>query len=512
MTKLCFILGDQLSETLSVLSEINTHDDVVLMCEVKEEATYVSHHPKKIAFLFSAMRHFAKLLKNKGYFVHYIKFDDPDNQGSLSKELMRAVEEIKPSAIYLTEPGEWRVLQMFEDLKSKLPVPLTIYEDNRFLCTINEFKDWAKGKKQLRMEFFYRMMRQKYRILMDDKSNPIGGSWNYDIQNRNPAKHIPSFPKRLDYPKDEITNKILRLVAKHFSKNFGQLHPFDLAVTRADALSEANYFIEHCLISFGDYQDAMLTNETALYHSKLSFYLNAGLLLPIELCRMAEQAYIELKAPLNSVEGFIRQILGWREYVRGIYWHYMPAYKEMNYFQATRDLPAFFWGADTKMFCIKEVVRQTSVEAYSHHIQRLMITGNFALLAGINPQQVCEWYLAVYADAYEWVELPNTLGMALYADGGLMASKPYAASGKYIQRMSNFCESCSYNPNVLLGEDACPFNALYWNFLRQNEEKLKHNPRLHFAYMNWHKMAPDKKEAIHTQVQEILSSLDSGRL
>jgi deoxyribodipyrimidine photolyase-related protein len=512
MTKLCFILGDQLSETLSALSGINRYDDVVLMCEVKEEATYVSHHPKKIAFLFSAMRHFAQTLKVEGYHVRYTKFDDPDNQGSLAKELMRAVEEIKPSAISVTEPGEWRVLQMFQDLQSKLPVPLTICEDTRFLCTINEFKDWAKGKKQLRMEFFYRMMRQKYRILMDDQCNPIGGSWNYDAQNRNPAKHIPSFPKRLDYPGDEITAEVLSLVATHFSKNFGQLHPFDLAVTRADALSEANYFIEHCLIFFGDYQDAMLTNETTLYHSKLSFYLNSGLLLPIELCHMAEQAYLEQKVPLNSVEGFIRQILGWREYVRGIYWHFMPAYKEMNHFQATRDLPAFFWGADTKMFCIKEVVRQTSVEAYSHHIQRLMITGNFALLSGINPQQVCEWYLAVYADAYEWVELPNTLGMALYADGGLMASKPYAASGKYIQRMSNFCKSCAYNPNELLGEKACPFNALYWNFLKQNEDKLKHNPRLHYAYMNWRKMAPDKKEAIHNHAQEILSSLDSGRL
>ncbi|PWY54336.1 cryptochrome/photolyase family protein [Legionella qingyii] len=512
MTKLCFILGDQLSETLSALSEINMHDDVVLMCEVTEEATYVSHHPKKIAFLFSAMRHFAQTLKIKGYRVRYTKFDDPNNQGSLVKELIRAVEEIKPSAISLTEPGEWRVFKMFDDLKSKLPIPLTIYEDNRFLCTINEFNDWAKGKKQLRMEFFYRMMRQKYRILIDSNGNPIGGSWNYDAQNRNPAKHISSFPKRLEYPKDEITVEVLRLVAAHFSKHFGQLHPFDLAVTRAQALSEANYFINHCLISFGDYQDAMLTNETTLYHSKLSFYLNAGLLLSIELCRMAEQAYLERKAPLNSVEGFIRQILGWREFIRGIYWHFMPAYKEMNHFHAKRDLPAFFWGADTKMFCIKEVVRQTSVEAYSHHIQRLMITGNFALLAGINPKQVCEWYLAVYADAYEWVELPNTLGMALYADGGLMASKPYAASGKYIQRMSNFCESCSYNPNDLLGEKACPFNALYWNFLKQNEEKLKDNPRLHYAYMNWQKMTLDKKEATHAKAQEILSSLDSGSL
>lgn len=512
MTKLCFILGDQLSDTLSALREINRHDDVVLMCEVTEEATYVRHHPKKIAFLFSAMRHFAQTLTIKGYDVRYTKFDDPDNQGSLVKELMRAVEEIKPSTINLTQPGEWRVLKMFEDLKSKLPVPLIIYEDNRFLCTINEFKAWAKGKKQLRMEFFYRMMRQKYRILIDSNDNPIGGSWNYDAQNRNPAKHIPSFPKRLNYPEDEITVEVLRLVKKKFSNNFGQLIPFELAVTRADALSEAHYFIEHCLISFGDYQDAMLTHETSLFHSRLSFYLNAGLLLPIELCRIAEQAYLQQKAPLNSVEGFIRQILGWREYIRGIYWYFMPAYKEMNHFQATRALPAFFWGSDTKMFCIKEVVRQTSVEAYSHHIQRLMITGNFALLAGINPKEVCEWYLAVYADAYEWVELPNTLGMALYADGGLMASKPYAASGKYIQRMSNFCESCSYKPNTLLGEKACPFNALYWNFLKQNEDKLKNNPRLHYAYMNWQKMPSDKKEAIHAQAQDILSSLDSGRL
>ncbi|KTC92851.1 Deoxyribodipyrimidine photo-lyase-related protein [Fluoribacter dumoffii] len=317
MTKLCIILGDQLSETLSALSEINRHDDVVLMCEVKEEATYVSHHPKKIAFLFSAMRHFAQTLREKGYCVRYIKFDNPHNQGSLTKELIRAVEEIKPSAIILTEPGEWRVLKMFEELKKKLTVPLTIYEDNRFLCTTNEFKHWAEGKKQLRMEFFYRMMRQKHRILIDNHGKPIGGSWNYDAQNRNHAKHIHAFPERLEYPEDRITAEVISLVATHFSRHFGHLRPFTLAVTRQQALSEANYFIENCLVSFGDYQDAMLTNETTLYHSKLSFYLNAGLLLPKELCHMAEQAYLKQQAPLNSVEGFIRQILGWREYIRG---------------------------------------------------------------------------------------------------------------------------------------------------------------------------------------------------
>lgn len=356
------------------------------------------------------------------------------------------------------------------------------------------------------------MMRKKHRILIDNDDSPTGGTWNYDAQNRHHAKDIASFPKRSDYQTDTITDEVLELVAKHFSNHFGQLLPFEFAVTRAQALSEANYFIENCLISYGQYQDAMLTNETTLYHSKLSIYLNAGLLLPIELCQMAEQAYRKKEAPLNSVEGFIRQILGWREYIRGFYWYFMPAYKEMNHLNAVRDLPSFFWGADTKMFCIKEVVRQTSEEAYSHHIQRLMITGNFALLAGIDPQQVCEWYLAVYADAYEWVELPNTLGMALYADGGLIASKPYSASGKYIQRMSNFCESCFYNPKDLLGDKACPFNALYWNFIKQNEKELNHNHRLHYVYRNWQKMTQDKKDAIHTKALETLTALDSKKL
>ncbi|ARH01323.1 cryptochrome/photolyase family protein [Legionella micdadei] len=512
MAKLCFILGDQLSETLSAITAINKCDDVILMCEVAQEATYVDHHPKKIAFIFSAMRHFAQELVAKGYQVRYIKFDDPDNQGSLTKELFRAIEEVKPSSICLTEPGEWRVLKMIQDCKDQLAVPLTIHEDNRFLCTTNEFKNWATCKNQLRMEHFYRMMRQKHNLLIDEKGKPIGGSWNYDAQNRKNAKHVPSFPKRLEYPIDVITADILRLVSTHFSNHFGELHPFNLAVTRNQALSEADYFMGHCLGFFGDYQDAMLSNEITLYHSKLSFYLNTGLLQPLELCRRAEQAYFTQKAPLNSVEGFIRQILGWREYVRGIYWLFMPSYKEMNYFNAVRHLPAFFWGAETKMFCIKEVVRQTSAEAYSHHIQRLMITGNFALLAGLDPQQVCDWYLTVYADAYEWVELPNTLGMALYADGGLMSTKPYAASGKYINRMSNFCQSCPYNPNDLLGENACPFNALYWNFLKQNQEKLKNNTRLNYAYMNWQKMSTDKKEAILHKAQQIFANLDSACL
>jgi deoxyribodipyrimidine photolyase-related protein len=512
MTKLCFILGDQLSESLSSLAAIDKHDDLVFLCEVIEEATYVAHHPKKIAFLFSAMRHFSRRLKALGYRVRYIQYDNVANAGSFEKELYRAVQEEKISEVHVTHPGEWRVLEKMKTLEQLLVIPLIIHEDTRFLCSLKEFNNWAKDKKQLRMEYFYRMMRQKHEILMDTREKPVGGVWNYDVQNRKNANHIEAFPNRLVHPTDEVTSEVLNLVEKNFSSHFGKLQPFHFAVTREQALCEAIYFIEHCLVYFGDYQDAMLSNEVNLYHSKLSFYLNAGLLLPLELCRMAEEAFKEKRAPVNAAEGFIRQILGWREYVRGVYWLLMPGYANRNYFNASRPLPGLYWGQDTQMYCMKKVVQQTQVEAYSHHIQRLMITGNFALLAGLNPKEVCKWYLAVYADAYEWVELPNTLGMALYADGGVMASKPYAASGKYIQKMSNFCKSCVYNPADMVGENACPFNSLYWNFIAQHQEKLKNNPRLHYAYLNWAKMDEEKKNAICLKAKEVLVALEAGRL
>ncbi|RAP37060.1 cryptochrome/photolyase family protein [Legionella quinlivanii] len=512
MTRLCFLLGDQLSESLSSLTVIDKRNDVIFLCEVMEEATYVAHHPKKIAFLFSAMRRFSKRLKALGYRVRYTQYDDAGNTGNFEDELYRAIREEKISEVHVTYPGEWRVLQKLETLKREMPIPLVIHEDTRFLCTLDEFKIWAKDKKQLRMEYFYRMMRQKHEILIESKNRPVGGSWNYDEQNRKNANHVETFPSRIVHPIDEMTSEVLSLVEKEFSNHFGQLQPFNFAVTREQALDEASYFIEHCLGFFGDYQDAMRSDEVNLYHSRLSFYLNAGLLLPLELCRMAEDALKNKAAPLNAVEGFIRQILGWREYVRGIYWLLMPDYADKNYFNASRPLPSLYWGEHTQMFCMKEVVRQTRVEAYSHHIQRLMITGNFALLAGINPKEVCEWYLAVYADAYEWVELPNTLGMALYADGGVMASKPYAASGKYIQKMSNFCKSCAYNPAEVIGEKACPFNSLYWNFIATHQNVLKNNQRLHYAYLNWDKMDPEKKKGILTKATEVLSALANGRL
>ncbi len=512
MTKLCFILGDQLSESLSSLAAIDKHKDLIFLCEVTEEATYVAHHPKKIAFLFSAMRHFAQLLTGLGYRVRYTEYDDVDNAGCFEAELCRAIDEEKILEVHVTFPGEWRVLQKMERLKKELLIPLIIHEDTRFLCSIDEFNCWAKDKKQLRMEYFYRMMRQKHHLLTDTRGKPVGGTWNYDKQNRKNANHIKTFPGRLTHPIDEVTSAVLSLVEKNFSHHFGQLYPFNFAVTREQALCEANDFIEHCLVYFGDYQDAMRSNEANLYHSKLSFYLNAGLLLPLELCCIAEEAFKNKLAPLNAVEGFIRQILGWREYVRGIYWLMMPDYANKNYFNSSRPLPSLYWGQDTRMFCIKEVVRQTKTEAYSHHIQRLMITGNFALLAGLNPKDVCEWYLAVYADAFEWVELPNTLGMALYADGGVMASKPYAASGKYIQKMSNFCKSCTYDPRHIVGEHACPFNSLYWNFIDQHQDTLKINPRLHYAYLNWNKMDQEKKKNILDKAAQVLTALDAEQL
>ncbi|MGQ3891756.1 cryptochrome/photolyase family protein [Legionella sp. CNM-4043-24] len=512
MTKLCFILGDQLSESLASLAAINRHDDVVFLCEVREEATYVAHHPKKIAFLFSAMRHFAARLNELGYRVRYTRYDDAANTGSFESELRRAVQEENILEVHIVHPGEWRVLQKIITLKDELAIPLYLHEDTRFLCSTDEFHAWAKDKKQLRMEFFYRMMRQKHNLLMDERGRPVGGDWNYDKQNRKNANHITAFPDRLTHPLDEIGAEVLNLVEKEFSNHFGQLRPFNFAVTREQALYEAHYFIEYCLPFFGDYQDAMRANEASLYHAKLSFYLNAGLLLPLELCHLAEDAFKQHKAPLNAVEGFIRQISGWREYVRGIYWLFMPEYGDRNFFEASRPLPSLFWGKDTQMFCMKEVVRQTQVEAYSHHIQRLMITGNFALLAGLNPQEVCEWYLAVYADAFEWVELPNTLGMALFADGGLMASKPYAASGNYIHKMSDFCKSCAYNPRDAVGENACPFNSLYWNFIDQHQDRLRSNPRLHYAYLNWDKMDQHKKQNILARAADVLTSLDAGSL
>lgn len=512
MGTLRFILGDQLSHSLSALQDIDKQSDSVLMCEVMEEASYVLHHPKKIAFIFAAMRHFAQELTQQGIRVRYVTLDDPKNGGSFSAELARAVADIRPQAIVMTESGEWRVDAMMRSWQQHYVQPVTILPDARFLATKQEFADWAKHKKQLRMEFFYREMRKKYSILIEPNGTPTGGEWNYDKENRKSPKQGMRALKRVSHAKSSITRDVLRLVSQRFSHHFGSLEPFHYALTRQQALLELDDFIINHLPHFGDYQDAMVAGEPYMYHSLLSSYLNVGLLLPLEICRKAEQAYRDGGAPLNAVEGFIRQILGWREYIRGIYWCFMPDYGQRNALNATRPLPDFYWTADTQMFCMAESIRHTRDHAYSHHIQRLMVTGNFALLAGLDVKAVQAWYLAVYSDAFEWVEMPNTLGMALYGDGGVVASKPYAASGKYIHRMSNYCRQCRYNPDKLLGDDACPFNALYWDFLVRHQEQFRGNQRMPYVFATWDKFGAEKQSAIHQQADSIYAKMEKGQL
>ena len=511
MSTLRLILGDQLSQSISSLEGCDQSEDIILICELWSEATYVKHHKKKIAFLFSSMRHYAKEVRQSGYKVEYIKIDDPSNTGSFRDEVERALKRHNIERIVITHPGEYRVLADIKRWEADFGVPVEIRTDHRFLCTPDDFTDWAKDRKQLRMEYFYREMRKKYSVLMDGDA-PVGGQWNYDAENRKPPKEGLSIPKPYTNDIDEITRDVIELVAKRFPNHFGDLEPFYFAVTRDQALQVFKLFIEQRLSHFGDYQDAMIEGEPWMYHSHISFYLNCGLLLPIECVKTAEDSYHRGKSPLNAVEGFIRQIIGWREYVRGIYWHKMPEYAEENYFKATRKLPDFYWEANTKMNCLRQCVSETKENAYAHHIQRLMVLGNFALLAGIDPHQVNEWFLIVYADAYEWVELTNVSGMILFADGGYLASKPYAASGSYINKMSDYCKNCSYKVNKKNGPDACPFNYLYWDFLARNREKLKSNHRLGMIYKNYDRMDIEKQKAIHDDSHKFFRNIENGVL
>ncbi len=502
------ILGDQLSRDISSLSDCTKTKDTILMCEVWEEATYVKHHKKKIAFLFSAMRHFAEDLKQDNYDVRYTKLDDEDNAGSFRAEIERAVKDLKPEKIIVTFPGEYRVLEDMKTWEKDFDIPVEIRDDDRFLSNLEDFKSWAKGKKQLRMENFYRDMRKKYDILLDDNGEPEGGKWNLDAENRQPPKEKMDIPPPFKSDPDDITKDVLKLVGERFEDHFGDLEPFHFAVTRKDALKALDHFIKHRLENFGTYQDAMVEGEPWMYHSHLSFYLNCGLLNPREVIRKAEDAYADNNAPLNAVEGFIRQILGWREYVRGIYWLKMPSYESENKLMARRKLPEFFWDGKTKMNCMRQCILETKENAYAHHIQRLMVLGNFCLIAGIDPKYVNEWYLIVYADAYEWVEMPNVSGMILYADDGYLASKPYAASGAYINRMSDYCKNCSYKISKKNGPEACPFNYLYWDFFIRHEDKFEgQNPRLNRTYATLKKFDDEKIAAIKDDSRRFLNSI-----
>ena len=507
MKTLRLILGDQLSPELSALADIDAGNDIILMVEVHEEATYVPHHKQKLVLVLAAMRHFATALREQGCRVDYVTLDDADNTGSFTGELHRALSRHDIDRIVVTEPGEWRVWAMMQDWKATFDVSVDIRADDRFLCSRDEFAEWAGGRKSLRMEYFYRAMRRSTGWLMRDDS-PEGGQWNYDADNRRRLPGGLDLPAAAGFEPDAVTRDVMALVERRFADHFGDLESFEWATTRSDALTALRHFIDQGLPLFGDYQDAMKTSEDYLFHSLLSPYLNIGLLLPREVCEAALAAYRKGKAPLNAVEGFIRQILGWREYVRGLYWLHMPGYAETNYLDAVRPLPDFYWTADTDMHCLFETIDATRYNAYAHHIQRLMITGNFALLAGIAPREVEQWYLSVYADAFEWVELPNTHGMALHADGGLLGSKPYAASAAYIHRMSDYCRDCRYSPTSKLGDNACPFNYLYWHFMIVNETQLRSNPRMAMPYRNLDRMSEDRRTAVMQQAEAFLAQLE----
>ncbi|MEK9685099.1 MAG: cryptochrome/photolyase family protein [Rhodospirillaceae bacterium] len=500
------ILGDQLSARISALHGASPNDDTVVMFEVMEECSYVPHHKQKIILFLSAMRHFALELQNKGFTVDYVKLDDKENTGSLTGEIKRALERHRVTRIAVTEPGEWRIQEMFESWRAHFGTPVQILPDTRFFASKDRFKRWADRRKVWRMEHFYREMRKEHKVLMNG-DKPLGGTWNFDTENRKKLPRDIKIPNRLRHKPDKITKDVTRLVSQKFPNNFGSLEGFGWPVTRNQALQSLEHFFEIAFTKFGDYQDSMKEGEIFLFHSLISPSLNIGLLSPREVCEAAELALSEGEVPINAVEGFIRQILGWREYIRGVYWELMPQYASCNSLSGKRSLPEFYWTGVTDLACLREAIGSTQKTAYSHHIQRLMITGNFAALIGVEPRQLERWYLAVYADAIEWVEMPNTLGMALFADGGKMASKPYISSGSYINRMSDFCAGCKYSVQKKNGAEACPFNYLYWGYLIRHESQLAQNPRMAMPYRTLRSWDDETKNTYLHDTEEFLKTL-----
>ncbi len=500
---LVIVLGDQLDLQSSALQDFDPTQDVVRMAEVQEESTHVWSAKQRITVCLSAMRHFAEELRAKGLPLVYTRMNDVGNLGTLALELGRSITELKPAGLVLTAPGDWRVLQSLRTVAAERQLPLDLRDDTHFFSTVRDFAAHAKGRKQLRLEYWYRELRHKHGILMEGKE-PVGGQWNFDADNRESfGKAGPqNVPPPTRFAPDSITQDVITLVNTHFASHPGTLHTFGWPVTRAQALLALQTFIDQRLPLFGQYEDAMWAGEAWLYHSHLSSALNLKLLNPREVVHAAENAHRTGHAPLAAVEGFIRQILGWREFVRGIYWLHMPDYLERNALDAQAELPAWYWTGNTDMACLKDAIGQTLEHGYAHHIQRLMVTGLYALLLGVKPQAVHAWYLSVYVDAVEWVELPNTLGMSQFGDGGLMASKPYVASGKYIQRMSNHCKGCKYDPALSTGAAACPFTTMYWDFLGRHEALLKKNPRMAMQLKNLWRLDDAAREAIAVQAVE----------
>ncbi|MEJ2513869.1 MAG: cryptochrome/photolyase family protein [Gammaproteobacteria bacterium] len=506
---LVFLLGDQLDSSNPALAATQPDHARVLMVETRGEAGHVPSHKQRIAVFLSAMRHRAAALDAAGWHVDYRDLDA--GLSSLTAGLEAAVSEARPERVLVTEPGEWRVEHALRSACGRLGVPLEVLPDSHFYCSREDFDEWARGRKQLVMEHFYRKMRKQHGVLMDG-DEPAGGRWNYDTENRKSfGRSGPNdLPERPRFEPDRITRGVLDDVERHFPDHPGDLGDFAWPVTPAQASRALEAFVSERLPLFGRYQDAMWSSEPFLYHALVSSSLNLKLLDPREAVEAAETAWRNRDVPLAAAEGFIRQILGWREFIRGVYWRHMPRYAGLNHFGHDLSLPDFFWTGDTPMNCLKQVIGDTLAHGYAHHIQRLMVVGNFALLAGLLPSAVCDWFLAVYVDAVEWVELPNTLGMALHGDGGIVGSKPYAASGAYINRMSNYCSDCRYRPGVRTGEDACPFTFLYWDFLARHREAFAGNPRMALAVKNLERLDGAELGRVRARAAEFRKALTRG--
>ncbi len=514
---LVLVLGDQLDLDAAAFDGFDAASDAVWMAEVEEESTHVWSSQVRTAFFLSAMRHFADAARARGRAVHYTRLDDAGNLGTLAAELAAAIDRLAPAGLVVTAPGDARVLRTLREVAASHGVPLQIRPDRHFFCTVREFAAHAKGRRQLLLEAFYREMRQRHGVLMEPgptgaRDRPAGGRWNYDAENRRAfAKSGPGeVPAPPRFAPDATTREVLSLVAERFAAHPGRLASFAWPMTREQALVCLQRFIAERLPNFGRWQDAMWPGEPWLWHSQLSAALNVKLLDPREVVAAAEAAWRAGQVPLESAEGFIRQILGWREYVRGVYWTRMPAYLESNALEAHEALPAFYWHGRTPMACLADAIGQTLEHGYAHHIQRLMVTGLYALLLGVAPREVHAWYLAVYVDAVEWVELPNTVGMSQFADGGLMATKPYIASGRYIERMSagSLCSRCRFEPGERTGERACPFTTLYWDFLLRHEPLLAANPRMVHQVRSIDRLGDDERR----QVAERAALIRAGGL
>lgn len=509
LRNLVLVLGDQLWLGNPALDGFDPARDRVLMIEAPGEGSQVWSHKARIALFLSAMRHFCNDVHRQGWPYTYVRLDALPGVPSFQARLAQCLQELQPETLRVCEPGEWRMLAAVQDAARAADVALQVQPDSHFMCSREAFARWAGDKKELRMEFFYRDMRRRHGVLMQG-GQPEGGQWNFDADNRKgyPASGPGDIAPPAWFEPDHITRQVFELVEQHFPGHPGSLDSFQWPVTRAQALEALRRFIEVRLPRFGPQQDAMWTGTPWGWHALLASSLNLHLLDPREVIAAAEAAHHEHGLPLASVEGFIRQVLGWREFIRGVYWLDMPALQEANHFDHQRALPAWYWTGQTRMACMRDVIGQTLAHGHAHHIQRLMVTGQFGVLAEIRPQAVSDWYRAMYVDAVEWVQLPNTAGMALFANGGRFTSKPYIASGQYIQRMSNYCKGCAYQPALRAGENACPMTTLYWNFLDRHEKRLMNHPRTVLMARNIGRLDARERESIRQQAAYVLAHLD----